>query len=61
MSEYLLEVKNLVKQFPITRGILFQKQVGAVHAVNGLNFAIKRARRSAWSASPAAASRPPAA
>ena len=42
MSQYLLEVENLVKHFPINRGVLFQKQVGAVHAVNGLNFKIKK-------------------
>jgi oligopeptide transport system ATP-binding protein len=42
MSQYLLEVENLVKHFPINRGILFQKQVGAVQAVNGLNFKIKK-------------------
>ena len=42
MSENLLEVKGLVKHFPITRGILFQKQVGAVQAVNGLSFTIKK-------------------
>jgi len=42
MSDYLLEVRDLVKAFPITRGVLFQRQVGAVHAVNGLDFGIKR-------------------
>ncbi|MFN3431103.1 MAG: ABC transporter ATP-binding protein [Candidatus Sericytochromatia bacterium] len=42
MSQYLLEVENLVKHFPIHRGILIQKQVGAVQAVNGLNFKIKK-------------------
>jgi oligopeptide transport system ATP-binding protein len=41
-NEVLLRVENLVKHFPITRGILIQKQVGAVHAVDGLNFDIKR-------------------
>src|SRR6478736_9020222 len=42
MSQYLLEVEGLVKHFPITRGIIMQKQVGAVQAVNGLNFKIKK-------------------
>ena len=27
-GENLVEVRDLVKHFPITRGILFQKQVG---------------------------------
>ena len=38
MSSNLLEVRDLVKHFPITRGIVFQKQVGAVRAVDGVSF-----------------------
>jgi oligopeptide transport system ATP-binding protein len=38
----LLRVVDLVKHFPITRGIVFQKQVGAVHAVDGVTFEIKK-------------------
>jgi len=34
----LVEVRNLVKHFPITRGIIFQKQVGAVRAVDDVSF-----------------------
>jgi oligopeptide transport system ATP-binding protein len=34
----LLEVRNLVKYFPITRGILFKKTVGHVHAVDDVSF-----------------------
>ncbi len=41
-GEALVRVENLVKHFPITRGILIQRQIGAVHAVDGLNFDIKR-------------------
>jgi oligopeptide transport system ATP-binding protein len=36
----LVHVENLTKHFPITRGLIFQKQVGAVQAVDGLNFDI---------------------
>ncbi|WP_322805497.1 dipeptide ABC transporter ATP-binding protein [Thermanaerothrix sp.] len=36
--EVLVRVENLVKHFPITRGIIIQRQVGAVHAVDGLTF-----------------------
>jgi oligopeptide transport system ATP-binding protein len=36
----LLRVENLVKYFPITRGIIFQKQTGAVHAVDDVSFEI---------------------
>src|SRR6516225_4561567 len=38
----LVEVKELTKHFPITRGIVFQKQVGAVKAVDGVSFDVKR-------------------
>jgi len=38
----LVEVKNLVKHFPITRGIVFQKQIGAVKAVDDISFEVKR-------------------
>lgn len=38
----ILRVDNLVKHFPITRGIVIQKQVGAVHAVDGISFSVKR-------------------
>ena len=36
----LLRVENLVKHFPIMRGIIFMKQVGAVHAVDDISFSI---------------------
>jgi oligopeptide transport system ATP-binding protein len=38
----LVEVDGLTKHFPITQGILFQRVVGAVQAVDGLSFSIKR-------------------
>jgi peptide/nickel transport system ATP-binding protein/oligopeptide transport system ATP-binding protein len=41
-GDNLVEVRDLVKHFPITRGILFQKEVGAVRAVDGLTFDVKR-------------------
>ena len=39
-NKVLVHVENLVKHFPITQGIIFQKQVGAVHAVDGVSFDI---------------------
>ncbi len=42
MSEDLLVVENLKKHFPIKRGILISKQVGAVKAVDGISFNIKK-------------------
>jgi len=38
--QVLLRVENLVKHFPIKRGIIFMKQVGAVHAVDDVSFDI---------------------
>jgi peptide/nickel transport system ATP-binding protein/oligopeptide transport system ATP-binding protein len=38
----LVEVRNLKKHFPITRGIIFQKQIGAIRAVDDLNFDVMR-------------------
>jgi oligopeptide transport system ATP-binding protein len=38
--EVLLRVENLTKHFPITRGVLFQRQVGQVKAVDGISFEI---------------------
>jgi oligopeptide/dipeptide ABC transporter ATP-binding protein len=42
MSGALVEVRDLVKHFPVTRGIVFQRQVGAVHAVDGVSFDVMR-------------------
>ncbi|WP_103529611.1 ABC transporter ATP-binding protein, partial [Streptomyces sp. SM12] len=36
--EPILEVRNLVKHFPLTQGIVFQRQVGAVRAVDDISF-----------------------
>jgi oligopeptide transport system ATP-binding protein len=41
-DQVLVEVKGLTKHFPITRGILIQRQVGAVQAVDGVTFGIYR-------------------
>jgi len=44
MSErHFLDVKNLVKHFPIrTPGIFFKKQVGVIHAVDGISFLVDK-------------------
>ncbi len=34
----MLQVEDLKMHFPITKGIIFQKQVGAIKAVDGLTF-----------------------
>jgi peptide/nickel transport system ATP-binding protein len=38
----LVRVRDLVKHFPLTRGIIFQRQIGAVRAVDGVSFEIQR-------------------
>ena len=38
----LLEVRDLTKHFPIKRGVILQKQVGAVKAVDGITFDVKQ-------------------
>jgi peptide/nickel transport system ATP-binding protein len=37
-GDALLRVTNVKKHFPITRGILFQRKIGAVKAVDGVSF-----------------------
>jgi oligopeptide transport system ATP-binding protein len=39
-SKPLVRVENLTKHFPITRGLVFQKQVGTVRAVDGIDLEI---------------------
>jgi peptide/nickel transport system ATP-binding protein len=36
----LLELRNLVKEFPITSGAILQRKVGAVHAVSDVSFSV---------------------
>jgi peptide/nickel transport system ATP-binding protein len=38
----LLVVEDLAKHFPVTRGIIFQKQIGAVRAVDGISFTVRQ-------------------
>jgi oligopeptide transport system ATP-binding protein len=41
-GEPLLRVENLVKHFPLTQGIVFKRHVGAVQAVDGVSFEVRR-------------------
>ncbi|WP_067139837.1 ABC transporter ATP-binding protein [Microtetraspora malaysiensis] len=41
-SEVVLEVRDLVKHFPLTQGILYKRQVGAIKAVDGVSFELRR-------------------
>jgi peptide/nickel transport system ATP-binding protein len=41
-EELLLEVTDLVKHFPVKRGLLFEREVEQVRAVDGVSFAVRR-------------------
>jgi peptide/nickel transport system ATP-binding protein/oligopeptide transport system ATP-binding protein len=41
-GEPLLEVRGLVKHFPIDRGVMLRRNVGAVRAVDGIEFDVVR-------------------
>jgi oligopeptide transport system ATP-binding protein len=38
----LMHVKDLVKHFPITQGLIVQRQIGAVRAVDGVSFDVHK-------------------
>ncbi|MFD0382644.1 ABC transporter ATP-binding protein [Streptomyces stramineus] len=41
-GEAIVEVRDLVKHYPLTQGILFKRQIGAVRAVDGISFDLRR-------------------
>ena len=42
MNDPLLKVNGLVKHFPVRQGLLLQREVAAVHAVDGIDFEVAR-------------------
>ncbi len=40
-GDRLIEVRDLVKHFPLKKGIIVQRQVGAVRAVDGISFNVR--------------------
>ena len=42
MADNILEAHRLRKYFPVTKGLVFMKQVGSIKAVDGIDFAIGR-------------------
>src|SRR5262245_20096715 len=42
MASELLVVEDLQKYFPVTRGIIFQKEIASVKAVDGVSFSVDR-------------------
>jgi oligopeptide transport system ATP-binding protein len=41
-NNYLVQVNQLVKHFPVTQGLIIERQVGSVKAVDGISFNIAR-------------------
>ncbi|MET9297933.1 MULTISPECIES: ABC transporter ATP-binding protein [Micromonospora] len=41
MTEHIIEVRDLVKHYPVTRGVVFKKTIGQVKAVDGVSFELK--------------------
>jgi oligopeptide/dipeptide ABC transporter ATP-binding protein len=41
-TDVLMRIEDLVMHFPITQGIIFQRRIGAVHAVDGVSLSIPR-------------------
>src|SRR5947208_1882298 len=44
-GDELLVVEDLQKYFPVTRGIIFQKEVASVKAVDGVSFALREGEK----------------
>ncbi len=42
MNEILLEAKSLKKHFPVKKGVIFTKEIGAIKAVDGIDFSIPK-------------------
>ncbi|MEZ0092667.1 ABC transporter ATP-binding protein [Streptacidiphilus sp. EB129] len=41
-ADPLLQLRDLVKYFPIRRGIVVKREIGRVHAVDGVNLSVRR-------------------
>ena len=40
MSDELLEIRELKKHFPVTKGLIFQETIGLVKAVDGVSYTV---------------------
>jgi peptide/nickel transport system ATP-binding protein len=41
-GDTVLQVEDLVKHFPITKGVIFKQRIGAIRAVDGVSFELRR-------------------
>ena len=55
----MVRVRDLVKTYPLTKGVVFRRTVGEVRAVDGVSFDLPRGQPWASSANRDQASRPP--
>ena len=60
-DDILLEINNLKMYFPVTSGMLFQRTVAYVKAVDDVSFSVKRGETLGLVGKAAAARPPPAA
>ena len=44
MNDVLMEVRGLVKYFPVLKGLIFAREVGSVKAVNDVSFDIRKGK-----------------
>ncbi len=56
-AETVLDVQNLVKHFPLTKGLFMPRKAGAVRAVDDVSFSLRRGETLGIVGSQAAASR----
>ncbi|MBB5153576.1 ABC transporter ATP-binding protein [Saccharopolyspora phatthalungensis] len=42
MADAILQVRDLVKHFPVTQGVVFRRTIGQVRAVDGVSFDLNR-------------------
>ena len=54
MSAPLLQVENLSKHYPFTKGVLFTRRLGEVKAVDGVSFSVAAGEISAVGLRPVA-------
>ena len=40
VGEVIIEAKDLIKHYPMSKGLIFSKQTGAIKAVDGVNFVL---------------------
>jgi oligopeptide transport system ATP-binding protein len=42
VTEHILEVKDLVKHYPVTQGVIYKRTIGHIKAVDGVSLALRK-------------------